>query len=59
MNAFAGFKYFVIGIIFGIPLSIFTLSLAWLFYRPKIGILMLLLSFSLIGGIYYYAYQHK
>lgn len=59
MNAFPGLTFIAFGIVLAIPVTIFTVSFAWVFYRPKIGILMLLLSILMIAGIYFYAYQHQ
>lgn len=46
-----GFLIFVGAIIICIPLYIITFSLAWLFYHPKVGIVILGIGFAITAGL--------
>lgn len=44
-----GFIFFLFALVFAFVFSLFTISLAWLYYRPLIGILL----FGISGGTAY------
>lgn len=53
LKSTVGFIIFVAAIIVSIPLYIMALSLAWLWYHPKVGIPILLIGVSLIAILIY------
>ncbi|CAD8198271.1 unnamed protein product [Paramecium octaurelia] len=55
----SGFGYIIYGLIGAIPITILSICFCWLYYRPKIGLLMLLISLILGGSIFYYAYKNQ
>ena len=42
-----------------IALSFITIAIGWIFYRPLIGILLLLVGFAAIGGMIFLAMKAK
>ncbi|CAD8096747.1 unnamed protein product [Paramecium primaurelia] len=54
-----GLSFFIFGSIAALPITIFSICFSWVYYRPKIGFLMLLISIILGGGIFYYAYKNQ
>ena len=44
--------FVLVGIAVATPLAILTISIAWLYYRPLIGLLLLFISLGLCAGIW-------
>ncbi|CAK94622.1 unnamed protein product (macronuclear) [Paramecium tetraurelia] len=55
----SGFGFIIYGLIGAIPINIFSICFCWLYYRPMIGLLQLLISLILGGSIFYYAYKNQ
>ncbi|CAD8108051.1 unnamed protein product [Paramecium sonneborni] len=54
-----GFKFLIFGSVSAIPITILSVCISWIYYRPKIGLLMLLISIILGGSIFYYGYLNQ
>lgn len=51
LKSAVGIAIFLAALIICIPLYLLTFSIAWLFYHPKIGIPLLILSLAIAGLI--------
>ncbi len=46
----------VVAVVLALPLTLMTVALAWLFYRPLYSIPILLVGFLIVGGTIYFLY---
>jgi len=56
-NVLGSVTAFVFGLIsftIALPITLLVISLAWVWYRPKIGIVLILIACGIGAGIYYY-----
>jgi hypothetical protein len=56
---FEGISYILFNLAAAVPLTLFSSSFAWIYYRRKIGIGIFLTSLALGAGVYYYAYKRS
>ena len=58
LGKLTGFALNVVAFLFALPLALTTIAIAWIFYRPLIGITLLVIGAASIGAAIYFGRQY-
>ncbi|CAK9044069.1 Peroxisomal biogenesis factor 6 [Durusdinium trenchii] len=59
IETLVGILICIVSCCLGLGCGLFAMAIAWIYYRPIVGVPLLLLSVAMFGGVVYFAYTRK